>query len=192
MTLGFEDLLAMRIPATKIKAGVVLRCRRRLGYLVQQAVSERNPGVAKQAYDEAEALPQTATEDKLKIEGYELNGEFCAVNHNNIMCWKGTVPCLLKTLTEKEFNRGKVFLEALGGREIENLTTFEIALYESKRFMIMPYNLQLKPYNPSCSPQTPGKSIFLFTASASSSAATPTVPVALYGSKRQVRFVSLG
>ena len=139
MTLGFEELLAMRIPETKIKAGVVLRCRRRLGSLVQQAVSERNPDVAKQAYDEAEALPQTATEIKLKVEGYELNGSLHAVNTNIIMCWKGTVPCLLKTLTEKEFNRGKVFLEALGGREIENLTTFEIALYESKRFMIMPH-----------------------------------------------------
>ena len=146
MTLGFEELLAMRIPETKIKAGVVLRCRRRLGSLVQQAVSEQNPDVAKQAYDEAGALPQTQTEKDLAVEGYILNGALHAGNSSILMCWKGTLPRLLKTLTEKEFNRGELFLEALRGREIENLTTFEIFSHESKRLMIMPHfssNLEL-------------------------------------------------
>ena len=70
------------------------------------AIAENKVDSAIQVYEQTLALPQTATEAMLSFEGYELNGACHAGNDNLIICYKDTVPHLLKALTPKEITRG--------------------------------------------------------------------------------------
>ena len=133
---SFEQILAKG--KQDIQPGVVARCRRRFGSLVQQAVSENSLEIAQMAYDQAAALPQTNTEHQLLIEGYTLNG-LCFYNENLVICYKDTFAKLLKVLSPKEMERGSVFLAKLQGRSLSDfITPFEIHTVNEKNFMIMP------------------------------------------------------
>jgi len=63
--------------------------RRRFSGLVIQAVNEQLPDVAREIYQQTEALPQTETEQQLKIEGYQLLWQSHVDNDAFVMCYKG-------------------------------------------------------------------------------------------------------
>ncbi len=132
---GFEDLLRTNVP--EFTAGVVNRCRRRLGNMVLQAVCEQNINVAVEAYNQALTMPQTETEIRLAIDGFTLNGPW-REGSPLLVCFRGAVPHLLKALTERENARGLAFLAAAAGKHNDHLTRFELYTYEAKNFMIMP------------------------------------------------------
>lgn len=135
---SFEELLGKRI--RDIQPGVVDRCRRRFGSLVQQAVAENSPEVALQAYELAYALPQTNTELQFRIDGYELNGLWNNYNENLIICYQDTFTKLLKVLSPKEYERGSTFLAKIQGQSLnEFITPFELRSVNQKNFMIMPH-----------------------------------------------------
>ena len=105
------------------------------------ALHEQNADSALQIYEQTLALPQTSTEAMLKIEGYELNGPWQTGNDNIVICFKNTVPHLLKALTPKEITRGSSLFAVLKAQGQGNpfVTTFEIRQHGRKAFMIMPY-----------------------------------------------------
>jgi serine/threonine protein kinase len=105
------------------------------------ALREQNADSALQIYEQTLALPQTSTEAMLKIEGYELNGPWQTGNDNIVICFKNTVPHLLKALTLKEITRGSSLFAVLKAQAQGNpfVTTFEIRQHGCKSFMIMPY-----------------------------------------------------
>ena len=105
------------------------------------AIAENRVESAIQGYEQTLALPQTATEAMLNIEGYELNGPWHTGNDNLIICYKGTVPHLLKALTPKEITRGSALFIVLQEQTHASpfLTSFELRSHEKKVFMIMPY-----------------------------------------------------
>jgi serine/threonine protein kinase len=138
LALSFEQLLAKR--KQDIQPGVVARCRRRFGSLVQQAVSENSIEIAQMAYEQSAALPQTNTEHQFLLEGYKLNGPWNNCNENMIICYQGSFVKLLKVLSPKEMERGSTFLAKLQDHTLsEFITPFEIRSVNEKNFMIMPH-----------------------------------------------------
>lgn len=111
--------------------------RKRFGSQVIQAVNERNVNLACITYSETEALPQTATERQLNFHGYQLNGNFYG-NAALMICYKGTKTYMLKVLTEKEYDRGNSFLQAIASESNDHVIDFEIKCVKSKFFMFMP------------------------------------------------------
>jgi serine/threonine protein kinase len=136
---SFEDLLSLGLP--DFNPHVVARARRRFSSQMILAIAENNVDCAIQVYEQTLALPQTATEAMLIFEGYQLNGPWHAGNDNLIICYKDTVPHLLKVLTPKEFTRGSSLLIVLQEQTHTNpyLTSFELRTHDKKSFMIMPY-----------------------------------------------------
>jgi serine/threonine protein kinase len=104
------------------------------------ALCEQNVESAIQIYEQTAALPQTDTEAMLKIEGYQLNGPWHTGNDNILICYKGTVPHLMKALIPKENTRGSSLFVVLKEHEDNRfLTSFELKHHGNKSFMIMPY-----------------------------------------------------
>ena len=136
---SFEDLLRLGVP--DFNPHVVARARRRFSSQMILAIAENKMGSAIQVYEQTLALPQTATEAMLTMEGYELNGPWHAGNDNLIICYKDTVPHLLKALTPKEITRGSSLFIVLAQQTNLNpyLTSFELRTHDKKSFMIMPY-----------------------------------------------------
>lgn len=142
--LGFEELLRVKLP--NYDPNLIPRCRQRLGSLVLQAVNEQDSDVAVQAYEYTLNLPQASTEAAFStILGYEVNGQAYVGHDGLVICHKGTVTYLLKSLNEKEAARGKAFFNALKEREGEelkrnpHLTSFEIISHSAKEYMVMPH-----------------------------------------------------
>jgi serine/threonine protein kinase len=135
---SFEELLKTGCP--DFNPHVVARARRRFSSQMLLAIQEQGVDSAVQVYEQTLALPCTATEAFLNIEGYQLNGPWQVGNDNIIICFKGTVPHLLKALTPKEISRGKSLFDVLKD-QAQNpfLTSFEIQNHDKKTFMIMPY-----------------------------------------------------
>jgi serine/threonine protein kinase len=137
LALSFEQILARS--KRDFQSGVVIRCRRRFGSLVQQAVSENSIEIAQMAYEQAAALPQTNTEQQFLIEGYTLNGSW-NICENLIICYQDTFVKLLKILSPKEMERGTIFRAKLQGQSLSAfITPFEIRSVHGKNFMIMPH-----------------------------------------------------
>ena len=113
--------------------------RRRFSGEVIQAVNEQLPDLAREIYLQAEALPQTETEQQLNIIGYKLNGLLYAGNDAFVVCYKGTKTYLLKALTPKEHLRARALRDQLRGETHQHLTSFELQSHGEKNFMIMPY-----------------------------------------------------
>ena len=113
--------------------------RRRFSGQVIQAVNEQLPDLAREIYLQAEALPQTETEQQLNIIGYKLNGLLYAGNDAFVVCYKGTKTYLLKALTPKEHLRARALRDQLRGETHQHLTSFELQSHGEKNFMIMPY-----------------------------------------------------
>jgi serine/threonine protein kinase len=137
--ISFEDLLSRGIP--DFNPQVVARARRRFSSQMFLAIAENKVDSAIQVYEQTLALPQTATEAMLNSEGYELNGPWHAGNENLIICYKDTVPQLLKALTPKEITRGSSLFTVLKQQTHMNpyLTSFELRTHDKKCFMIMPF-----------------------------------------------------
>jgi hypothetical protein len=93
---SFEDLLSLGLP--DFNPQVVARARKRFSSQMFPAIVENKVDSAVQVYQQTLALPQTATEAMLNSEGYELNGSWHAGNGNLTICYKDTVPHLLKAL----------------------------------------------------------------------------------------------
>lgn len=131
-----------------IQPGVVARCRRRFGSMVQQAVSENSSEVAQMAYEQAAALPQTNTEHQFQIEGIILNGPWNGCEEKLIICYQDTSVKLLKVLLSNEMQRASTFLAKLQGQRLnEFITPFELRSINEKNFMIMPLYLStLEPH----------------------------------------------
>ena len=143
MRLTIEELLAIAV--RDYNPNMVPRMRRRYGSLVTQAVLEQNSIVARDAYEQTENLPQTATEVDLKVDGYTVNGNYNAGNDDFIILHKGLFCYLLKTMTKRESTRATILLgsiQDLRKRDpnlaIPNLTNFELRHIRDKHFMIMP------------------------------------------------------
>ena len=123
-----------------INPNVVTRARRRFSSQMLLAIQEQSVDSAVQLYEQTLALPCTATENLLAIEGIQVNGPWQVGNRNIIICFKGTAPHLLKALTPKEISRGTTLFDVLGSLEQNPfLTPFEIKRHNLKSFMIMPY-----------------------------------------------------
>lgn len=69
------------------------------------ATQNRDGGIAREYYDYAEKLPQTKTVTQLKIDGIYINGTLISHNEHILVCFKGTVPCILKITTQIEAKR---------------------------------------------------------------------------------------
>mmetsp|Transcript_4248 Transcript_4248/g.5964 ORF Transcript_4248/g.5964 Transcript_4248/m.5964 type:complete len:160 (-) Transcript_4248:798-1277(-) len=113
--------------------------RRHFSGQVIQAFNEQLPVLAREIYQQTEALPQTETENRLKIEGYLLNGPLHAGNDAIVICYKGLKVYLLKALTNKEYSQAAALQDQLQGETNRYLTSFEIHSHASKNFIIMPY-----------------------------------------------------
>lgn len=123
-----------------INPRVVARARRMFSSQVSLAMLENRVESAIEIYEQTLALPQTATEEMLNAEGYQLNYAHTG-NERTIVCFKGTIPLLLKALTLKEMTRGASLLMALQQQTRVNshLISFELRTHGEKSFMIMPY-----------------------------------------------------
>ena len=137
--ISFEKLLSRGL--ADFNPHVVDRARRRFSSQMFLAIAEVNVHSAIEIYEQTLALPQTATEAILEFEGYEFNGSLYRGTENLIICFKGTVPHLLKVLTQKEFDKGVSLSNVLGEETQTNpyLTTFKLRSHAEKYFMIMPY-----------------------------------------------------
>lgn len=137
--LTFEQLLMVGgLPKTRIEVAVVLRARIQYGHMIIQAVMERNPMVAREAYELAKLLPSTTTAQRLRLEGYKINGLLCE-GSELVICYKGERVHLLKGLRDEEAVRARIFHEAVAGEPIPHVTPYELVDTASgKHFMIMP------------------------------------------------------
>jgi serine/threonine protein kinase len=120
--------------------------RRRYGSLVTQALLEQSPGIALDAYEQTENLPQTETEMAFKVDGYTVNGNFTAGNDAFIILHKGFRSYLLKGMSKKETSRASALLASIRKSNVTEgdltkscLTTFELFCNRDKLYMIMPH-----------------------------------------------------
>ena len=117
---------------------MVIRARIKYGYLVTQAIMERRPTLAVEAYELGKRLPSTTTVNELQVEGYKLNGMMYE-GSELVICYKGEQVHLLKSLRDDEARRAQVFRDACEGRMIPHVTPFELVTSASgKHLMIMP------------------------------------------------------
>ena len=108
--LTFERLLIdSGLPAALFETAVVLRAGIRYSQLVTLAIMERNPTLALEAYKLAKQLPSTATAERLRIDGYELNG-LLHERSELVICYKGERVDLLKSLRPDEAARARIFM----------------------------------------------------------------------------------
>jgi serine/threonine protein kinase len=112
--------------------------RRRFSGQVVQAVNEQLPELAREIYEQTEALPQTETEEQLNTLGYKLTGQCHTGNDAFVVCFKGTKMHLLKALTPKEYPRARALQDRLHGGVHPHLTPFELVSRAAKHFLIMP------------------------------------------------------
>lgn len=137
--LTFEQLLtADGLPETRLEAAVALRARIKYNHMVTLAIMERNPMVAREAYELAKLLPSTTTVQGLRLEGYKINGLLYEGSELAI-CFKGERVHLLKGLRDDEAVRARIFHEAVAGETIPHVTPCELVdTAGGKHFMIMP------------------------------------------------------
>jgi hypothetical protein len=144
----FERLLIdSGYPAAHIEASALLRARMKYAHLVTLALMERNPAVARVAYELGERLPSTTTVAALQAAGYQLDGLLCE-GSALVVCYKDESLYLLKSLRDDEARRVRAFHEARsssGGGSISPPPIPHITPYElldsgggRKHFMIMP------------------------------------------------------
>jgi hypothetical protein len=157
VTLTFEQLLVdSGYPAAHIEASALLRARVKYGHLVTLALMERNPAVAREAYELGKRLPSTTTVATLKVAGYKLNG-LLFEGSELVICFKDESVYLLKSLRDDEARRARAFHEACsssaGGAgsslpPIPHITPYELLDSDDgkKHFMIMPkFSTALEP-----------------------------------------------
>jgi hypothetical protein len=151
----FERLLIdSGYPAAHIEASALLRARMKYAHLVTLALMERNPAVARVAYELGERLPSTTTVAALKAAGYQLDGLLCE-GSALVVCYKDESVYLLKSLRDDEARRVRAFHEACSSSAaaaaaaagssfppppIPHITPYELLDSEGgrKHFMIMP------------------------------------------------------
>lgn len=92
-------------PKLKINPHVLDRAIKRYAAQIALAFSNNDAQLAFEIYDETASLPQTQTELALKVQGYEINGSLFTGNDNLVICFKDTVPCILKVLKNEEMER---------------------------------------------------------------------------------------
>jgi len=139
---SFENLLRVRLP--KFNPNIVARARRRFSAQINLAITENNVDSAFEVYEQTCRLPQTSTEMMLNFNGYLLNGPWNLGNDNFIICYKDTVPHILKALTPHEARRASSLSLVLSRQNNISpfLTSFELQYHEERCFMIMPSSLE--------------------------------------------------
>jgi hypothetical protein len=158
VVVTFERLLIdSGYPAAHIEASALLRARMKYAHLVTLALMERNPAVARVAYELGERLPSTTTVAALKAAGYQLDGLLCE-GSALVVCYKDESVYLLKSLRDDEARRVRAFHEAcsspaaaaaaaaaaagsnLPPPPIPHITPYELLDSDGgrKHFMIMP------------------------------------------------------
>ena len=130
-----ESLLAEGKIAN-IKPSIVRRMRRKFDSQTIQAVNEHNVDLAVEYYTKAVTMPQTETENDFLMEGISLNGKFMNLDMCQV-CFLSLKPYILKTLSERELERGVRFLESMGSYAYwqHHITEFDII----SKFMLMPF-----------------------------------------------------
>ena len=63
-------------------------------------LTHQDPKEALDLYEETAALPQTQSEIELNTQGFQIDWNL--IVNNLLICFKGTKPCVLKTLNSKE------------------------------------------------------------------------------------------
>lgn len=110
---------------------------------------------AKSLYEETDRLPQTATEEDMRVDGYEINRSLSSSNDSLVICFDdNAVPCVLKTLNETERDR-IIDIPAL-----ESTHIIKYKLKQSNRnnqLMIMPLLPATLEHMPRLSPALSGK-----------------------------------
>ena len=102
----------------------------------------QDPKIASDIYKSTLLLPQTETEVDLQTKGIYINGALPAHNEKSVLCFKGTKPCLLKTLTVKESNRMESILPIIqmNGHSISPyIMDMKLVESKNKKFVIMPF-----------------------------------------------------
>eukprot|EP01113_Clastostelium_recurvatum_P030412 TRINITY_DN3692_c0_g1_i1.p1 TRINITY_DN3692_c0_g1~~TRINITY_DN3692_c0_g1_i1.p1 ORF type:complete len:382 (-),score=18.58 TRINITY_DN3692_c0_g1_i1:13-1158(-) len=104
----FSDLLR-EARVFEINPHIVERARLRYASAFSVALTFHDSRAAIQLYEEVSNLPQTKTIDELSVQGFQLDGHLFNGNDNLVICFKGTVPYLLKSLRSSELNRWRAF-----------------------------------------------------------------------------------
>jgi serine/threonine protein kinase len=132
-----ETLLADA--GVSIDESVMRRMHRRYDIRVHTALLARSPQMARDVYDDAESLPSTETEVRLGDSGLKLNGPLLP-GSALIVCFRGSVPHVLKIDSQREHSgalvRLRALLQELDVNQAPTIVSFE---WIEDRHMLMPF-----------------------------------------------------
>lgn len=98
------------------------------------ALSNQKPEWAADAYWQTELLPSTDTKADLSLTGILVNGELLPGHESLLICFKKTVPHILKCISLQEQERLTAILMDV---EHPNIVAFEMV---SNKYMVMPWH----------------------------------------------------
>lgn len=99
------------------------------------ALTSQDPLFALSVYREAEDIPSTTTQMNLESQGIQMNGQLLMGTTDLLICFKGTVPQVLKRISSKEWQRLADLRDLLLHN---NVVTFENIKAAEGHFIIMP------------------------------------------------------
>lgn len=98
------------------------------------ALSNQKPEWAADAYLQTELLPSTDTKKNLSQTGILVNGELLSGHESLLICFKKTVPHILKCISQQEQERLTAILKNFTH---PNVVAFEMV---SNKYMVMPWH----------------------------------------------------
>lgn len=130
---------ACKLKVSEVDPNAVSRMVRKFGWSVDIAIRTNDTQLLRGAYEDAKKLPSVQTSIELERNGFVLDGVLINGNENLQICFKGSVPHVLKVCSPQEYERALNFEHALKGQPpCQWIISFELYERHHKFFMFMP------------------------------------------------------
>lgn len=132
---------ACQLPISEINSNVVQRMAKKFGFHVDLAIRINDYGMLADVYNDALKLPSIKTIEELEEKnGFILDSELLVGNEYLQICFKGSVPFVLKICSTLEYARALNFESMLKKQSSSSrfIIPFELYSRNLKHYMFMP------------------------------------------------------
>jgi serine/threonine protein kinase len=127
------------IDISEVNTHAVSRMVKKYSVIVDLAIRNGDDELLADCYRDALSLPSVQTSLELENNGFILDGVLISANKNLQICFKKSVPHVLKVCSREEYTRAEHFQNAVREAEwCEWVTSFELYNRMEKFYMFMP------------------------------------------------------
>jgi len=129
---------ACQLEVSAVNSNAVQRMIRKFGFSVDIAIRTDDSALLASVYDDALKLPSVQTTLEMERNGFVLDGILIDGNDSLQICFKKSVPHVLKICTPQEYERAKNFEDVFKAEPCEWIISYELYTRHLKFYMFMP------------------------------------------------------